>query len=103
MQEQGEAPRGVNFTLPRGSADILRQVPSCEGLDERTECLRCIKPGTGCKDAPRAFSMKLAQVTRSPGRSAKPTSWGRALEVKRVTSGSCAAGVSQRVLTLSRR
>ena len=43
----GEAPREVNFTLPPGSAAIFRQVPGYETFDENTECLHCIKPGTG--------------------------------------------------------
>eukprot|EP00959_Pyramimonas_sp_CCMP1952_P029124 610780-Pyramimonas_sp.AAC.1 len=66
MQKQGEALREVNFTLPPGSAAILRKAPGCEDFDEMTECLHCIKPGTGCKNAPWALFMKLAQVTRSP-------------------------------------
>ena len=81
-QEVGEAPREVNFTLPPGSAAILRQVPGYEDFDETRECLHCIKPGTGCKDAPRAFSMKLARVTRSPECNAKPTTWDPELELK---------------------
>ena len=36
-QEVGEAPREVNFTLPPGSAAILRQVPGCEDFDETRE------------------------------------------------------------------
>ena len=28
------------------------------------DVLQCVKPGTGRKDAPRAFSLKLAKVTR---------------------------------------
>ena len=30
-------------------------------------CVRCPKPGTGTKDAPRAFSLKLRKVTRKMG------------------------------------
>eukprot|EP00959_Pyramimonas_sp_CCMP1952_P226712 4740323-Pyramimonas_sp.AAC.1 len=55
MQEQGGAPREVNFTLPSGSAAILRQVPGYEFFDERTECLCCIEAGARCKGAPWAF------------------------------------------------
>ena len=29
------------------------------------QVLHCEKPGTGCNDAPRCFSLKLAQVTRN--------------------------------------
>ena len=35
--------------------------------------LKCVKPGTGCKDAPKAFSIKLASVTRSVGLKPIPT------------------------------
>ena len=91
----GEAPREVNFTLPPGSAAILRQVPGYETFDERTECLHCIKPGTGCKDAPRAFSLKLARATRSPECNAKPATWGPELEVKHVATGSDATSTTR--------
>ena len=55
----GEPERMVYFTLPPGSAAILRQFPGYEDFDEAIHCLRCVKPGTGTKDAPRAFSLKL--------------------------------------------
>ena len=94
MREQGEPVREANFALPPGSAAILRQVPGCETFNEHAECLRCIKPGTGCKDAPRAFSMKLARVTRSPECNAKPTRWDPELEVKHEVAGADGAGAS---------
>ena len=62
----GEALRVVHFSLPPGAAAQLRKIPGYESYDESTECLRCIKPGTGCKDAPRAFSLKLASVIHTP-------------------------------------
>eukprot|EP00959_Pyramimonas_sp_CCMP1952_P150311 3145546-Pyramimonas_sp.AAC.1 len=37
MQEQGEAPREASFTLPSGSAAILRQNPGRESIVERAE------------------------------------------------------------------
>ena len=60
----GEPIREVNFYLPHHCNDILRQVPGFEDFDEGVEILHCDKPGTGLVDAPRAFSMKLAQVTK---------------------------------------
>ena len=60
----GEPIREVNFSLPRACVDILRQVPGFEDFDENVEVLHCDKPGTGLVDAPRAFSMKLAMVTK---------------------------------------
>ena len=60
----GEPIREVNFYLPAHCNDILRQVPGFEDFDEGTEILHCDKPGTGLVDAPRAFSLKLSQVTK---------------------------------------
>ena len=78
----GEDERDVCFTLPPGSGALLRQLPGYEDFDERTEVLRCIKPGTGCKDAPRAFALKLAKYTRHPKIGLTPTLYDSELEVK---------------------
>ncbi|CAE8594372.1 unnamed protein product [Polarella glacialis] len=78
----GEAERTVHFTLPPGSAAVLRLIPGYEDFDERSEVLRCIKPGTGTKDAPRAFSLKLASVTQSPACRMVPTTMDREFEVR---------------------
>ena len=99
-KEVGEARREVNFTLPPGSAAVLRQVPGYEDFDETLECLHCIKPGTGCKDAPRAFSMKLARVTRS--QDLRPTTWDPELELKHESAGTDGSSASQLVLILSK-
>ena len=61
----GEKERTVCFTLPPGSAQILRQFDGYQDYDESIHCMKCIKPGTGTKDAPRAFSMKLRRVTET--------------------------------------
>ena len=63
----GEQERLVCFTLPPGSAALLRTLPGFAGFDESRHCLRCLKPGTGTKDAPRAFSLKLRNVTQNSG------------------------------------
>ena len=63
----GEPERHVYFTLPPGSAATIRQFKGYEDYDEAKHCLKCLKPGTGTKEAPRAFSLKLAEVTRSFG------------------------------------
>merc|ERR1712039_736760 len=55
----GEKEREVCFTLPPGSATVLRTLPGFAHYDESKHCLRCLKPGTGTKDAPRPFSLKL--------------------------------------------
>jgi len=61
----GEKERMMCFTLPPGSETVLRSLPGFECYDESKHCLQCLKPGTGTKDAPRAFSMTLRKVTRS--------------------------------------
>ena len=82
QQLTGEAPREVCFTLPRGMAAMLRKIPGFEKYDETVHCLECIKPGTGSKDAPRAFSSKLARVTRDVKLGLVPTTYDPELEVK---------------------
>ena len=78
----GDAPREVCFTLPKGMAELLRRLPGYESYDERIHCLECDKPGTGSKDAPRAFSVKLASVTRNETVGLRPTTYDSELEVK---------------------
>ena len=53
--------------MPPGSAAIIRQFPRHDDFDEAIHCLRCVKPGTGTKDAPRAFSLKLRKTTTNSG------------------------------------
>ena len=72
-EKTGEAEREVHFTLPPGAASQLRKIKGYEDFNESSECLRCVKPGTGCKDAPRCFSMKLAEVTQSDECGMRPT------------------------------
>ena len=60
----GEPLREVNFYLPSYCTPYLRKIPGFENFDPDKEVLHCDKPGTGCNDAPRCFSMKLAKVTK---------------------------------------
>ena len=60
----GEPLREVNFTLPGYANALLKQIPGWEDFDPATEVIHCDKPGTGCNDAPRCFSLKLSTVTR---------------------------------------
>jgi len=76
----GEKERVVCFKLPPGSASILRKFPGFEDFDETIHCLQCIKPGTGTKDAPRAFSLKLRKVTSRVG--LKSTSYDTEFEIQ---------------------
>ena len=75
----GEKERVVCCTLPPGSAHILRSFPGFEDYDEAKHCLQSEKPGTGTKDAPRAFSLKLRQTTRNMG--LQPTSYDEEFEI----------------------
>eukprot|EP00959_Pyramimonas_sp_CCMP1952_P117754 2461733-Pyramimonas_sp.AAC.1 len=74
----GEKERAVCFTLPPGSAAVLRSPPGFERCDESKQCKQCLKPGTGSKDAPRAFSLKLRRTTR--GFRLRPTSYDEEFE-----------------------
>ena len=76
----GEQEIIVCFKLPPGSAAILRTIKGYEHYDESKHCLRNTKPGTGTKDAPRAFSLKLRQTTKNLG--LKSTSYDQEFEIK---------------------
>ena len=78
-QATGEQERTVCFTLPPGSAAVLRTLPGFAHYDESRHCLQCLKPGTGTKDAPRAFSLKLRNTTRNIG--LQPTSFDPEFEI----------------------
>eukprot|EP00959_Pyramimonas_sp_CCMP1952_P059247 1237247-Pyramimonas_sp.AAC.1 len=63
----GEKERMECFTGPLGSASMLRALPGVSSYDEIKRCFQCLKPGTGTKDAPTAFSLKVRTVTRGFG------------------------------------
>ena len=65
VEATGEPLREVHFVLPAYCVAVLRTLPGYEDFDPRTEVFHGEKPGTGCNDAPRCFSLKLAQVTRT--------------------------------------
>ena len=78
----GESLRMVYFHLPKGVAAVMRQIPRYKEYDERYHCLRRTRPGNGTQDAPRAFWLKLALVTRSPEIGFVPTTMDKDLELK---------------------
>ena len=49
----GTGRAGPGGQLHALSLGILRQVLGKEACNGKAECLRCVKPGTGCKGAPR--------------------------------------------------
>ena len=59
----GKPRREVNFDLSPDAVKVLRQCKGYEDFDPRTEVLSMTKPGTGCKDAPKCFALKLAEAT----------------------------------------
>ena len=59
----GEELRVVTFELPRGSTEALQHLEGFEDFNPATEVLECLIAGTGTKDAPRVFGMKLDMVT----------------------------------------
>lgn len=77
----GEKERSVCFKLPPGSAAVFRKFPGFEDFDESVHCLQCIKRGTGTKDAPQGFSLRLRKLTLSTG--LKPTIFDPEYEIKK--------------------
>eukprot|EP00959_Pyramimonas_sp_CCMP1952_P084513 1767821-Pyramimonas_sp.AAC.1 len=63
----GTKERVACFTLLSGSASAIRTLPWFERRDESKHCLERLMPGTGTKDAPRAFSRMLRRTTRGFG------------------------------------
>ena len=59
--------RDVSFELGGEGLACLKQMQGFTDFDARSEVLHCLKPGTGCRDAPRCFSLKLRQVTEAYG------------------------------------
>ena len=59
--------RDVSFELTGEGLECLKALPDFAGFDPRREVLHCLKPGTGCRDAPKCFSLKLRQVTEAFG------------------------------------
>ena len=93
----GEPLREVNFYLPSYSLQALRQIPGFENFDPAAEVLHCDKPGTGSVDAPRAFHLKLAQVTRNEC-NLVPTKTDEELLVLHTESGGARSGAANKEL-----
>ena len=66
-EETGEDLRHVNFRLPIRCIASLRQLQGYDDFNPVMEVLHLIKPGTGLRDAPRAFSRKLKKCTAAFG------------------------------------
>ena len=66
-QETGRPLRDVSFELTGEGLRCLQALPEFKGFNPFKEVLHCLKPGTGCRDAPKCFSLKLRQVTHAFG------------------------------------
>jgi hypothetical protein len=77
----GETRREVNFELDAESVAVLKTIPGYEDFNPAIEVLNMTKPGTGCKDAPRCFSMQLTKATDGTF-GAKPTTYDPQLIVR---------------------
>lgn len=79
--ETGALQEETYFTLPPGSAAVLWQIEGFASFDEKSEVLLALKASTGTVGAPRAFSLKLAKVTRGPPFYLRPLSRDSEMEV----------------------
>ena len=59
--------RDVSFELAGEGLKCLQLLPEFQGFNPAKEVLHCLKPGTGCRDAPKCFSLKLRQATQEFG------------------------------------
>ena len=64
-QLMNEPVRIVCFDLDATAIAVIRTLPGFEDFDPAHETLLMLKPGTGCKDAPRAWSICLTDSTNN--------------------------------------
>ena len=63
----GKPERDVCFELTGEGLACLQMLPEFSSFNPRTEVLHCLKPGTGCRDAPKSFSVQLRKITKQYG------------------------------------
>ena len=66
-QLKDEVRRGVQFTVPPGSVNILTRLPGYQDFNPAREVLRMLRCGFGLKDAPRLWNKILRQVLSQLG------------------------------------
>ena len=64
-KETGTTLRSVQFDFPKADAWLLRKLPGMEDFDAQAEVLDLLNAMWGLKDAPRAFTMRLARTLGS--------------------------------------
>ena len=62
-----EVRREVQFTVPPGSAEMLKQLPGFKDFNAMLEVLRLLRCGFGLKDAPRLRNKLLTQELKKIG------------------------------------
>ena len=62
-----EVRREEQFTIPPGSADMLKKLPGFENFNAMLEVLRLLRCGFGLKDAPRLWSKLLTEELKKIG------------------------------------
>ena len=77
----GSQEEETHFVLPSGAGAMLRQIPVYEDFNKHTENLLALKASTGTVGALRAFSLKLARVTRGPPLYLRPLSRDAELDI----------------------
>ena len=65
--ETGQPERDVNFDVCSRTVPLVQKLPGFHDWNPVEEVLHCLKPGTGCRDAPRAFSMQFRRATKAFG------------------------------------
>ena len=69
------------FTLPTGAAATVRKVPGFESYNGASDVLFALDANAGTVGAPRAFGVKLAEITRGPPFYLRPLSRDAEVEV----------------------
>ena len=85
-KETKEPLRDVSFELDHDSVEVLKTFPGYGNFDPRREVLHMLRPGTGCVDAPRCWSLKLTKATNDLF-GAKPTKFDDQLIVRHDRQG----------------
>ena len=67
-EHMGQARREVDFELSEQAEAVLRTLPGYDDFDPRFEVLSMVRPGTGCKDAPRFGRFNSLGPTNSSGK-----------------------------------
>ena len=66
-QMKDEVRREVQFTVPPGSAELLKKLPGYENFNAMLEVLRLLRCGFGLKDAPRLWNKLLTEELKKIG------------------------------------